>query len=137
MNPYQSNPFFAEDEEDRRRKAQILYPSPTIAEEHLWILNHNSSFLERCRIYIMDNWLRISDWSGFHIEINTFAYGRKYFIGRNMVRAIPITRMWVDMDWTNGDMMVAVNEVENFSLLDDYHIVRLALYIENSLKEIQ
>ena len=134
MNPYLTTTYQAEDETDRRiwlESCSISYPL-SFLEEFKWISNHNSHFLERCRIYIADNWNKVSDWSEWFIEIGNVKFGKKFYIGRNVVYAIPIKSVFVDIDWNDGDITVCVNGT--YAVIDDADIIGLALYIEGKLQ---
>ena len=115
----------------------------------IWVA-HNS-LISAAKIYIIDNYKRITDYSDLHLMLRSGATGFKFYFGPKSGRGISkssiITEILKELDdqtiviekfdeaiydWSDGDFSVVFNEV-SYNWIDDESVINIASYIEEKL----
>lgn len=117
----------------------------------IWVA-HNS-LISAAKIYIVDNYKSIDDYSELDLILTSGATGKRFYLGpkrnRNVSRSNELTRILKDLDdqtiviekfeeaiydWTDGDFSVVFNGV-SYNWIDDDSVISIASYIEKKLEE--
>jgi hypothetical protein len=117
----------------------------------IWVL-HNS-LISAAKIYIIDNYKSIDDYSDLDLILRSGATGKRFYFGpkrnREVSRSKELTGILKELDkqtiviesfnkaiydWTDGDFSVVFNE-ESYNWIDDDSVIGIASYIEKKLGE--
>lgn len=117
----------------------------------IWVA-HNS-LISAAKIYIIDNYKLVDDYSDLDLILRSGATGKRFYFGpkrnRNVSRSKELTRILKDLDnqtiviesfdeaiydWTDGDFSVVFNN-EPYNWIDDDSVISIASYIEKKLEE--
>lgn len=115
----------------------------------IWVA-HNS-LLAAAKIYIIDNYRKVSDYSDLHLMLRSGATGLKFYFGPKSGRGISKSSIIAEIlkelddqtiviekfdeaiyDWSDGDFSVVFNEVP-YNWIDDESVINIASYIEEKL----
>ena len=119
----------------------------------IWVARN--SLIEAAKIYVIDNYKLIDDYSDLDLILRSGATGKRFYFGpkRNRVvsRSGMLTNILKDLDsrtitietfddaiydWSDGDFSVVFNEV-SYNWIDDDSVINIASYIEKKLDEYE
>jgi hypothetical protein len=105
------------------------------------------------KIYIVDHYKEVNDYSDLHLILRSGASGLKFYFGPKMGNRISKSRIISEMlrdlgnqtitiktfgdaiyDWSDGDFSVVFNGVP-YNWIDSDSIINIASYIEEKLKK--
>ncbi len=117
----------------------------------IWVA-HNS-LIEAAKIYVIDNYKLIDDYSGLDLILRSGATGDRFYFGpkrsREVSRSGMLTNILKDLDsrtitietfddaiydWSDGDFSVVFNGV-SYNWIDSDSVINIASYIEKKLEE--
>ena len=117
----------------------------------IWVA-HNS-LIAAAKIYIIDNYKLIDDYTDLDLILRSGATGGRFYFGpkrnREVSRSKELTRILKELDnqtiliesfdeaiydWTDGDFSVVFNG-ESYNWIDDDSVISIASYIEKKLEE--
>lgn len=117
----------------------------------IWVA-HNS-LIEAAKIYVIDNYKLIGDYTELDLMLRSGATGNRFYFGPKRSRVVSRSEMLTSIlkdldsrtitietfdeaiyDWTDGDFSVVFNEV-SYNWIDDNSVINIASYIEKKLDE--